>query len=257
MRRLTLAVVAILSAFAAALPARAAGPVVVFAAASLTNAFEDVGKAWVAKGHPAPKFSFAASSTLAKQIEQGAPVAVFASADEQWMDYLVERKLIDVASRKDLASNSLVMIVPADQPSTVDLRAGTDFAALFAGQRIATGDPAHVPVGRYAEQALKNLGGWDAVAPRLVRAESVRAALAFVERGEVGAGIVYSTDAAISSKVKVAGTFPASSHPAIVYPIALVAGRTDADARALLAFLTGPEAREILRRHGFTDPKTQ
>ena len=236
--------------------ARAADPVVVFAAASLTNAFEDIGKAWVAKGHRAPKFSFAASSTLARQIEQGAPAGIFASADEQWMDYLAERKLVDAASRRYLASNSLVLVVPADRPSTVALGPGTDFAKLFAGRRIATGDPAHVPVGRYAEQALKSLGGWDAVAPRLVRAESVRAALAFVERGEVAAGIVYSTDAAISSRVMVAGTFPASSHPDIVYPIALAAGRADTDARALLAYLTGPEARVILRRHGFTDPKS-
>ena len=235
--------------------ARAAGPVVVFAAASLTNAFEDVGRAWVAKGHAAPRFSFAASSTLAKQVEQGAPAAIFASADEAWMDYLVERKLIEKASRRDLASNSLVLVVPADGPSTVVLGPGTDFAKLFAGRRIATGDPAHVPVGRYAEQALRSLGGWDAVAPRLVRAESVRAALAFVERGEVAAGIVYSTDASISSRVKVAGTFPATSHPPIVYPIALVAGRADDEARALLAFLTGPEVRGILRRQGVTDPK--
>ena len=259
MSRLRRAVLASLSIALLALPAlaRAADPVVVYAAASLTNAFEDIGRAWAARGHPAPKFSVAASSTLAKQIEQGAPAGIFASADEQWMDYLAGRNLVDAASRRDLASNSLVLVVPADRPSTVDLKLGTDFAALFTGQRIATGDPAHVPVGRYAEQALKNLGGWNAVAPRLVRAESVRSALAFVERGEVGAGIVYSTDAAISSKVKVAGTFPASSHPAIVYPIALVAGRGDAEARALLAFLTGPEARTILKRHGFTDPKSQ
>lgn len=257
MRRIAIAALALQLALTGARDARAAEPVVVFAAASLTNAFEDLGKAWAAKGNPAPKFSFASSSTLAKQIEQGAPVGIFASADEPWMDYLVLRKLIDTASRKDLTSNSLVLVVPADRPSMVDLKTGTDFSKLFAGERIATGDPAHVPVGRYAEQALKNLGGWDAVAPRLVRTENVRAALAFVERGEVAAGIVYSTDAAISSKVKIAGTFPASSHPGIVYPIALVAARADADARALLAFLTGPEARAILRRYGFTDPKSQ
>lgn len=257
MRPIALAAFVLHLALAGAPAAHAAEPVVVFAAASLANAFEDIGKAWAAKGYAAPKFSFAASSTLAKQIEQQAPAAIFASADEAWMDYLAERKLIDPASRKDLAGNGLVLVVPADSPSTVDLKAGTDFATLFAGRRIATGDPAHVPVGRYAEQALKNLGGWDAISPRLVRAESVRAALAFVERGEVAAGIVYSTDAAISSKVRVAGTFPASSHAGIVYPIALVAGRADAQARAVLAFLTGPEARAILRRHGFTDPKSQ
>lgn len=257
MRALRLVAASLVLAAAAVLPARAAPPVVVFAAASLTNAFEEIGRAWTAQGHPVPKFSFAASSTLAKQIEQGAPAGIFASADEAWMDYLAARKLVEADSRRDLASNSLVVVVPADRPATVALDTGTDFSKFFAGQRIATGDPAHVPVGRYAEQALRNLGGWDAVAPRLVRAESVRAALAFVERGEVGAGIVYSTDAAISSKVKVAGAFPARSHNAIVYPIAAVAGRADDEARALLAFLAGPEARAILRRHGFTDPKVQ
>lgn len=257
MRPAAIAALALQLALAGAQNARAAEAVVVFAAASLTNAFEDVGKAWQAKGGSPPKFSFAASSTLAKQIEQGAPVAIFASADEQWMDYLVERKLVDSASRRDLAANRLVLVVPADKPSTVDLKPGLDFAKLFAGERIATGDPAHVPVGRYAEQALKSLGGWNAIAPRLVRAESVRAALAFVERGEVAAGIVYSTDAAISTRVKVAGTFPANSHPGIVYPVALVAGRADDAARTFYAFLTGPEARAILRRHGFGDPQVQ
>ncbi len=248
---------ALASPFALPGSARAAEPVVVFAAASLTNAFEDLGRMWAARGHASPRFSFASSSTLAKQIEQGAPAAIYASADEAWMDYLASRARIAGASRRELASNSLVLVVPAARDTTVPLGAGTDFARLFPGERIATGDPAHVPVGRYAEQALRSLGGWDAIAPRLVRADSVRAALAFVERGEVAAGIVYSTDAAISTKVRVAGTFPSGSHTAIVYPIALVAGREDAEARALFAFLTGPEAREVLRRYGFAPPATQ
>ncbi|MEO8487137.1 MAG: molybdate ABC transporter substrate-binding protein [Betaproteobacteria bacterium] len=232
----------------------AAQPVTVFAAASLTNALEEVGAAWKAPGRAPVRFSFAASSTLAKQIEQGAPADLFASADEQWMDYLVERRLVDASSRRDFAANRLVLIVPADKPATIDLKPGIDYANLFAGERIATGDPAHVPVGRYAEQALKSLGAWNAIAPRLVRAESVRAALAFVERGEVAAGIVYATDAAISTRVRVAGTFPPGSHPRIVYPVALVAGRATDEARALFAFLNGPEARAILRRHGFGAP---
>jgi len=147
-----------------------------------------------------------------------------------------------------------VMVVPADKPSNVELRAGVDYARLFAGERIATGDPSHVPVGRYAEQALKAIGAWDALAPRLVRSESVRAALAFVERGEVAAGIVYSTDAAITPNVRVAGTFPAASHERIVYPVAAVAGKAGDETRAFLAFLTGPFARGILRRYGFGDP---
>lgn len=251
--RVTLVLVALSIALAAP-AARAQAPLTVFAAASLTDAFEAIGKAWSAQGRRPVRFSFAASSTLAKQIEQGAPAAIFASADAQWMDYLAGRRLVDPSSRAVLATNRLVLVVPADRPTTVDLRAGAGFATRFAGERIATGDPAHVPVGRYAEQALKATGAWSALAPRLVRAESVRAALAFVERGEVAAGIVYATDAAISAKVRVAGTFPADSHEAIVYPVARVAGRDDADASAFLAFLRGPAARAILRRYGFGDP---
>jgi len=255
MRVVRLALVALgVMAPLGATTARAQEPLTVFAAASLTDAFNDIGKAWVAQGRRQVRFSFAASSTLAKQIEQGAPAAIFASADAQWMDYLAERKLVEPASRVVLATNRLVLVVPADKASSVDLRSGVNYARLFPGERIATGDPAHVPVGRYAEQALKAIGAWDAFAPRLVRSESVRAALAFVERGEVAAGIVYSTDAAITPTVRVAGTFPAASHERIVYPVAAVAGKAGDETRAFLAFLTGPFARGILRRYGFGDP---
>ena len=252
-RRLALASLALLLALVAP-AARAQAPLTVFAAASLSDAFNEIGQAWAAQGHRPVRFSFAASSTLAKQIEQGAPVAIFASADARWMDYLAERKLVDASTRSVLATNRLVMVVPADQASRVELRAGVDYARLYPGQRIATGDPAHVPVGRYAEQALKAIGAWNALAPRLVRVESVRAALAYVERGEVAAGIVYATDAAISTRVRIAGAFPDDSHDAIVYPVARVAGRDDAEASAFLAFLRSAAARTILRRYGFGDP---
>lgn len=253
MVRTLLALVAA-AGLAAAPAARAADPVVVFAAASLTNAFQEIGKAWQAKGNPEVKFSFAASSALAKQIEQGAPAAVFASADQEWMDYLAARNLVDKATRRTFAANSLVLVVPADRPATVDLSRGASLQQWLGDGRIATGDPDHVPVGKYAKASLTALGAWDAIAPRLVRADNVRAALAFVERGEVAAGIVYSTDAAISSKVKVAGTFPASSHEPITYPVALAAGPAGAAGRPFLDFLATDEAKAIMRKHGFGSP---
>ena len=233
---------------------RPADPVVVFAAASLANAFEEIGRAWTARGGAPVRFSFAASSTLARQIEQGAPAGIFASADREWMDWLIERKLADRSIARTLATNALVVVVPAGNPATLSLAAGTDVAAAFPPGRIATGDPAHVPVGRYARQALEKLGAWNALAPRLVRADNVRSALAFVERGEVGSGIVYATDAAVAPRVRVAGTFPPGTHPRIVYPVARLTGRDDEATRAFFDFLVGPEALAVLRKHGFGDP---
>lgn len=239
-------------ALLAALPAAAQEPTV-FAAASLQNAMEDAGKVYQQKTGRAVRFSFGASSALARQIEQGAPAALFASADEPWMDFLAERSLIVPASRKSLLGNRLVLVVPAASSARIELRPGFDFAALLgADGRWVTGDPASVPVGRYAQEALTKLGVWDFARTRLVRAENVRVALAFVERGEAAAGIVYATDAAVSGKVRVAGTFPADSHAPISYPFALVARNESAAARDFLAFLAGPEAAAIFRRYGFT-----
>jgi len=250
---LALAAVVLASAAGAQAP-RPAELIVVFAAASLTNAFEDIGRAWTARGGAPVRFSFAASSTLARQLEQGAPAAIFASADLAWMDWLVARGLVDRSIARTLATNRLVVVVPADRPATIALEPGTDVAAAFPAGRIATGDPAHVPVGRYAQQALEKLGAWTALAPRLVRADNVRSALAFVERGEAGSGIVYATDAALAPRVRVAGVFPASTHPRIVYPVARLAARDDAATQAFFDFLVGPEALAILRKHGFGDP---
>lgn len=226
-------------------------PVIVFAAASMTTAMEDLGKAYAAKGNAAPKFSFAASSALARQIEQGAEAALFISADEPWMDYLAERKLIVPESRKSVLANRLVLIAPADRPRTVGLTAGTDLAALLGDGRLVTGDPAHVPVGRYAEAVLKKLNMWAGVEAKLARTENVRAALTLVERGEAPFGIVYATDAAVSPKVMVAGTFPSDSHPPITYPFAIVAKQDSASARALFSYLVGPEAAAVYRKYGF------
>src|SRR6202043_3563799 len=181
----------------------------VFAAASLTDAMKDVSAQWAQAGHQPLRMSFGSSSTLARQIEQGAPANLFASADEKWMDYLAERKLIAADTRKDLLGNDLVLVVTADKPQHVTIGPGFDLLGLLGPNgRIATGDPAHVPVGIYAEQALKKLGLWDAVSPRLARTDDVRSPLLLVDRGEAPAGIVYATDAAVSKAVMVGGTFP-------------------------------------------------
>jgi len=227
--------------------------VTVFAAASLQNALVDVGRLYEQKTQRTVRFSFAATSALARQIEQGAPAGVFASADEQWMDYLQQRKLIVDDTRKSLLGNRLVLVVPASSGARVELKLGFDLAALLGPDgRWVTGDPSSVPVGRYAQQAMTSLGVWPQAEKRLVRAENVRVALAFIERGEVAAGVVYETDAAISPKVRIAGVFPADSHKPVSYPFAIV-GRNDSPAaRDFLRFLESPEAREVWRRFGFT-----
>jgi molybdate transport system substrate-binding protein len=223
-----------------------------FAAASLTDAMKDVSALWAKDGHPPLRLSFAASSTLARLIEQGAPAALFASADQKWMDYLAQKNLIVAHTRKDLLGNDLVLVVPADKPLHVTIGPDFDLLGLLgANGRLATGDPAHVPVGIYAEQALKKLGWWDKIAPRLARTDDVRAALLLVERGEAPAGIVYATDAAVSKAVMVAGTFPASSHDPVTYPFALTKSGDTSEARALLTFLEGPQARTVFVQRGF------
>ena len=224
----------------------------VFAAASLTDAMKDVSTLWEKAGHQPLRMSFGSSSTLARQIEQVAPVNLFASADQKWMDYLAEKNLIVAETRKDLLGNDLVLVVPADKPQHVTIGPGFDLLSLLGTNgRIATGDPAHVPVGIYAEQALRKLGQWDAVAPRLARTDDVRSALLLVERGEASAGIVYATDAAVSKAVMVAGTFPAGSHDPVSYPFAVTKSGDTAEARALMTFLQGPKARAIFVTRGF------
>jgi molybdate transport system substrate-binding protein len=224
----------------------------VFAAASLTDAMKDISAKWAAAGHQPLSLSFGSSSTLARQIEQGAPANVFASADEKWMDYLADKKLIADGTRKDLLGNDLVLVVSADKPMHVTIDKNFDVMGLLgATGRLATGDPAHVPVGIYAEQALKALGMWDSVSPRLARTEDVRAALLLVERGEAPAGIVYATDAAVSKAVMIAGTFPAASHDPVSYPFAVVKSGDTPDARALLQFLGSPPARAVFAQRGF------
>ncbi|HSN31630.1 MAG TPA: molybdate ABC transporter substrate-binding protein [Ideonella sp.] len=247
---------------AASLPDRAAAQdapaVTVFAAASLADVLRTLAGRWSKGDRPLIlRLSFAASSTLARQIEQGAPADIFISADEGWMDHVEKRGRIDPASRRVLATNRLVVVRRGPESgaspseSTAALR-----AALLAGgptARVATGDPAHVPVGLYARAALERLGLWSEVEPRLVRADNVRSALAFVERGEAAAGIVYATDARAGHGLAVAARFPADSHPPIRYPAALVTGAAPA-AREALARLYGLQAQAVLRAAGFGAP---
>ncbi len=252
LRRALLAAIAAIGL--AATPARAQESPTVFAAASLTDALRALGQDWASRGNPTPRFSFAASSTLARQMEQGAPADLFMSADEQWMNYVQERNLIVNATRVSPIGNSLVLVAPANAARPVELTRETNIVALLGPNgRLATGDPAHVPVGRYAQAALTWMGQWDAVNPRLARADSVRSALLLVERGEAPYGIVYGTDAAISQGVRVVGTFPAASHTPVTYPFAITRrGENDAQARGFFGFITGPDARPTWQRFGFS-----
>ncbi|QFR32983.1 molybdate ABC transporter substrate-binding protein [Ancylobacter sp. TS-1] len=224
----------------------------VFAAASLTNAFQDIGKLYKEKTGKDVTFSFAASSSLAKQLEAGAPAAIFASADNKWMDYAEGRDLTLKATRVTPIGNSLVLIAPADRARDVTIDGSFDWLAfLGADGRIATGLTDSVPIGIYAKAALTSLGQWDKVKARIVGTESVRAALALVERGEAAAGIVYSTDAAIARNVKVIATFPSDSHPPVEYPFEIVKGQDNPATRAFFAFLTSPEAKAVYAKYGF------
>lgn len=229
-----------------------AQPLTVFAAASLTDGIKDAAALWVKSGRPAPTLSFGSSSTLARQIDQGAPVNVFASADELWMDDLAKKNLIVPQTRRDLLGNELVLIVPALHPANVDIKTGFNLVGLLGPDgKLAVGDPTHVPVGLYAKQALQKLGLWDSVSPHIAAAADVRSGMLLVERGEAPAGIVYGTDAAVSDKVAVAGVFPESSHDPISYPFAVTKSGDTADARAFLNFLAGPQVRPIWVKRGF------
>ena len=222
----------------------------VFAAASLTNALNDIAARWQADGHAKPSLAFGGSSTLARQIESGAPADLFASADLTWMDYLDDRGLIDPASRIDLLGNELVLIAPRGKSFLVEMKEGFDFAGAFSG-KLCTGEPGVVPVGIYAKQALESLKWWNSLDRRIVGTDDVRTALAFVERGECPVGIVYATDAAINTKVEVIAKFPAETHKPIVYPFATVKGGR-VEAREFLDYLGhAPVAAETFRRHGF------
>ena len=231
--------------------AAAAQPdLIVLAASSLTDALNEIGPAFTGATHRGVKFSFAASSALARQIEAGAPADVFVSADTGWMDYLQTRHLIDTATRRNVLGNRLVLISPAD--SNVTIRIGPHFALarLLGKGRLATGDPDTVPVGKYAKAALTRLGVWGQVRNRIAAAENVRAALVLVARGEVPLGIVYRTDALVTRNVRIVAEFPASSHDPIIYPAAATV-QAHAGAADFVRFLLSPTAEAIFTRYGF------
>src|SRR5476649_605647 len=224
----------------------------VFAAASMKNALDDVDAAYTARTGVKVNASYAASSALAKQIEQGAPADVFVSADTDWMDYAISKKNINEPTRVNLLGNSIVLIAPKDSKiDTVTIGPGFDLAKLAGDGKIATGDVKAVPVGKYAKAALEKLGAWQAAEPKFAMAESVRAALILVARGEAALGIVYSTDAKVEPEVKIVGAFPANSHPPIIYPVAATA-TAKSETADYLAFLRSSASKAILEKYGFT-----
>ncbi len=233
-------------------PASAQRPLTIFAAASTTNALTEIMKLHESRGGGKVSASFASSSTLAKQIENGAPADIFLSADQKWMDYLDQRKLIEPGSRGDLLGNRVVLIAPADSPLKAEIKPGFPLLQWLGEGRLSMGDPDHVPAGLYGKEALTRLGLWKQIEPRLARAGDVRAALALVERGECPLGVVYSTDAAISARVKVVAAFPADSHKPVVYPVGIVVGKASPAARAMLELLRSPQGMAIFKKYGFT-----
>lgn len=224
----------------------------VFAAASMKNALDEANAAFTAKSGVKVTSSYAASSALAKQLEQGAPADIFISADTDWMDYSSGKKTISDTTRVNLLGNKIVLIAPKDSKlADVKIGQGFDLAKLAGDGKIATGDVKAVPVGKYAKAALEKLGAWQAAEPKFAMAESVRAALALVSRGEAALGIVYETDAKVDPGVKIIGAFPADSHPAIIYPVAATA-TAKTDATGYLAFLRSAAAKTIFEKYGFT-----
>jgi molybdate transport system substrate-binding protein len=225
--------------------------ITVFAAASMKNALDDIDAAYTAKTGVKITVSFAASSALAKQIEQGAPADVFISADTDWMDYATAKKNINEPTRINLLGNSIVLIAPKDSEiNNVNIAASFDLAKLAGDGKIATGDVKAVPVGKYARAALEKLGAWRAAEPKFAMADSVRAALTLVARGEAVLGIVYSTDAKVEPGVRIVGIFPPGSHPPIIYPVAATT-TAKPEASDYLAFLNSTAAKTIFEKYGF------
>lgn len=247
-----LAIAAGASLVAAPARAQAAGAVTVFAAASLKNALDEVAKGWEAQT-PGRKvlLSYAASSALARQIEAGAPADLFISADLDWMEYLKKRDLINPGTRQNLLRNRLVLIAPAGSRVTLKIGPRFPLAGTLGKERLAMGDPASVPAGRYGKAALEFLGVWSEVQARVAPAADVRAALLLVARGEAPLGIVYGTDAAAGKAVRVVDEFPANSHPPIVYSAAMTRSGRGAGAGVLLKYLGEAEARAVFAKHGF------
>ena len=229
-----------------------ARPVVVFAAASLKTALDQIIAGWHARGGARVVVSYAGSSALARQIEQGAPADIFISASTQWMDAVEKNQAIQPATGRDLLTNRLVLIAHGTQARHIGLDGNLNLAGLLGRQRLAMALVDSVPAGIYGKAALTSLGLWEQVAPKVAQTDNVRAALALVARGEAPLGIVYATDAAASDNVTVVATFPATSHPTITYPVALTTASRNSGARAVLDHLVSATARTMFERAGFT-----
>jgi molybdate transport system substrate-binding protein len=224
----------------------------VFAAASMKTALDEVAAQWQRETGKKVVISYAASNTLIKQIEQGAPADIFISADLDWMDYGQQKNLINAETRSNLLSNRIVLVAPKDATLTLKITPGFDLASALKGGRLAMANVDAVPAGKYGKAALEKLGAWDGVKGKIAQADNVRAALALVSLREAPLGIVYQTDAASDPAVKIVATFPEDSHPPITYPIALTKTSTNPDARAFLSYIRSPAAKPAFERQGFT-----
>ncbi len=227
------------------------GDVVIFAAASLKTALDEISAAWTRDTGKRARISYAGSNTLAKQIEAGAPADLFLSADLDWMDYVAERSLIRPETRLNLLANRLVLVAPKDSKADLALAPGLDLKAALGDGRLAMANVDAVPAGKYGRSALDRLGAWAGVKDRVAQADNVRAALLLVARGEAPLGIVYRTDAAAEPNVRIVATFAEDLHPPIVYPAAVTRDSRNPDAQSLLTYLRGPAARQAFERQGF------
>jgi len=244
-------VMLVAAVLAGAQPA-AAEDILVFAAASLKNALDDAAAEYQKHGDGKISVSYAASSALARQIENGAPADIFISADLDWMDYLAKKDLVRAGTRANLLGNKLVQIAPAPGAAPIDIKPGFPLAALLSSRRLAMADPDSVPAGKYGKAALEKLGVWPSVSGMVAGAEDVRAALRFVSRGEAPLGIVYQTDVAADPGVQIVGFFPDGSYPPIIYPIAIVAASKHPGAAKFVAFLESAAAKPFFEKQGFT-----
>jgi molybdate transport system substrate-binding protein len=250
----TLAVAAGLgTATGAALPAAGAegSNVIVFAAASLKNALDEINAQWQKETSKKAAVSYGASSAIAKQIAAAAPADIFISADTAWMDDVAKKNLIKADTRKDLLGNEIVLIAPKDSRAEAKIEPNFDLAKIVGDGKLAMANTDAVPAGKYGKAALQKLGVWDSVSAKVAQTDDVRAALALVSRGEAALGVVYQTDAAADPKVKIVGTFPKDSHPPIIYPIALLASSSNPDAAALLDYIKSAAAKPLFEKQGF------
>ncbi len=228
-----------------------AADITVFAAASLKESLDENVKTFAARTGHRVRVSYAGSNALAKQIENGAPADLFLSADEEWMDYVAQKRLIVPGTRRNLLVNTLVLVAPSASDARLEIAPGFGLAAALKGGRLALANPDSVPIGKYAKAALTSLGVWNELEKSLTRSENVRASLILVARGEAPFGIVYATDAKAEPRTRVIDSFAANLHPPVVYPAAIIAGKHNPATQSLLDYLAGPEARTVWTRYGF------